>query len=76
MSQSVEFYEARAEESARNAAAAKLDNVRERALRSEKVFRGLAEQARRVAHERAKAEKVRQARREEEAAEAAGKASE
>lgn len=54
--QSYEFCTARADEAADAAAEALLDNVRERALRSEKTWRGLAEHARGVAEER---EKVR-----------------
>ena len=65
MSQTYEFYLARAEESAAEAQAAMLDNVRDRALRSEKTWRGLAEQARAVARERAKVEREKAAKREE-----------
>ncbi|WP_370178455.1 hypothetical protein [Alteriqipengyuania sp.] len=54
MAQSYEFYCARAEEAAAAAKAAKLDKVRERELRAEKTWRGLAEHARGVAEERAK----------------------
>lgn len=54
MHQSYEFYTARAKESAAAAKAAKLDNVRERELRAEKTWRGLAEQARSVAEQRDK----------------------
>ncbi|MFM5918383.1 MAG: hypothetical protein ACKOOL_12745 [Novosphingobium sp.] len=67
MSQTFEFYEARANESAAEAAVAVLDNVRERALRSEKTWRGLAEGALRAISEREKAEAIRVARREAEA---------
>ena len=49
MSQTYEFYDARANESAAEAKAAALDNVRERALRSEATWRALADQARAVA---------------------------
>jgi hypothetical protein len=45
--------------------------VRERALRSEKTWRGLAAQAKRVLAERAKAEIARDERRAEEAEQAA-----
>ena len=65
----------RAEESAAEAEAAKLANVRERALRSEKTWRGLAEQARKVEHDRAKAERERAERREAERMEQAETAS-
>ena len=71
MSQTFEFYDARAKEAAAEAAAAKLDNVRERALRSEASWRGLANQARKVADDRVKAEQERTARREAEAMEQA-----
>ena len=59
MSQSFEFYTERAEQSAAEASVADLANVRERALRSEKTWRGLAAQANRVLVERAKAELAR-----------------
>lgn len=67
MSQTFEFYHARAEESATEAQAAQLDNVRDRALRSEATWRGLAEQARKVAEDRVKAEHERAAKRAAEA---------
>lgn len=57
MSQTYEFYSARAEEAAADAKAAELANVRDRALRSEKTWRGLAEQARSVAEQRRKLER-------------------
>lgn len=72
MSQGFEFYDARANEAAHAAAAAELDNVRERNLRSEKTWRALADQAKKVQHDRAKADAERQARREAERAEANG----
>ncbi|NNC53608.1 MAG: hypothetical protein HKO08_11280 [Erythrobacter sp.] len=56
MSQSYEFYRARADEAAADAKTATLANVRERALRSEATWRGLAEQARAVAEQRQKIE--------------------
>ena len=56
MSQTYEFYSARADEAAADAKAAKLANVRERALRSEATWRGLAEQARSVVETRRKIE--------------------
>lgn len=71
MSQGFTFYDARANESAQAAEIATLDNVRDRNLRSEKTWRALAEQARKVEEDRAKAEVERQSRREAEAAEAA-----
>jgi hypothetical protein len=66
MSQTYQFYSQRAEEAAADAAVATLDNVRERALRSEKTWRGLAEQARKVELDRVKAEAIRAKRREAE----------
>ena len=63
MTQTFDFYDARAKEAAAEADAAALDNVRERALRSEKTWRGLAEQARKVMVDRQKAEATREARR-------------
>lgn len=67
MSQTFEFYDARANEAAAEARVAVLENVRERALRSEKTWRGLAEQARKVVIDRDKAEATRAARRAAEA---------
>ena len=67
MSQTFEFYDARAKESAAEAEGAMLDNVRERALRSAKTWQALADQARRVLVDREKAEVARLARREAEA---------
>ena len=66
MSQTFEFYDARAREAAGEAEKASLMNVKERHLRAEKTWRGLAEQARRVMLDRAKAESQRAARREAE----------
>lgn len=63
MSQTYEFYSARAKESAAEAKAATLDNVRDRALRSEKTWRGLADQARAVAKQREKIERDKAAQR-------------
>ncbi|MBH1945281.1 hypothetical protein I5L01_13715 [Erythrobacter sp. YJ-T3-07] len=54
MSQSYEFYCARADQAAAAADKAELANVRDRELRAEKTWRGLAEHARAVAEERAK----------------------
>ena len=70
MSQTFEFYDARARESAAEARAAVLDNVRERALRSEATWRALADQARHVAEERVKVEHEKAARRAEQVVEA------
>lgn len=70
MSQTHEFYTARAEEAEAEAEAAKLDNVRERALRAARTWRGLASQARQVASNRQREEERRAAERvEREAAE-------
>ncbi|ALE15929.1 hypothetical protein AMC99_00619 [Altererythrobacter epoxidivorans] len=55
MYQSFEFYEARAKEAALEAEAATLENVRQRSLRAEKSWTGLAELALRLELERAKA---------------------
>ena len=49
-----EFYSTRAAESAAEAKAATLDNVRDRALRSEATWQALADQARAVAEQRRK----------------------
>ncbi|MEO0463279.1 MAG: hypothetical protein AAF127_09120 [Pseudomonadota bacterium] len=67
MAQSYEFYIERAEAAAAAAAKAELDNVRDRELRAEATWRGLAKQAREVAVERQKADAERVARREAEA---------
>lgn len=63
MAQTYEFYSERADEAAALAAKATLENVRERELRSEKTWRGLADHARRTVEEREKAERVRADRR-------------
>ena len=63
MAQTYEFYCERADEAAALAALATLENVRERELRSEKTWRGLAEQARKTTEERIKADAVRAERR-------------
>ena len=62
MSQTYEFYADRAREAADEAAAATLDNVRERNLRAEKTWSMLAEQARKVKSDRVKAEETKAAR--------------
>ncbi|MGI8944189.1 MAG: hypothetical protein ACR2FJ_08190 [Qipengyuania sp.] len=67
MSQTYDFYYARAQESAAEAKAATLANVRERALRSEATWRGLANQARAVAKQREKIEREKAEQRELEA---------
>ncbi len=66
MNQSFEFYDVRAQEAAREAREATLENVRERNLRAEKTWRGLADQALRVKADREKAERARIARKEAE----------
>ena len=68
MSESFEFCQQRANDAAAEAKASDLENVRERALRAEKTWRGLAAQAKRVLVERKKAEIVRTERRAAEAA--------
>ena len=70
MSQTFDFYDARARESAAEADAATLENVRERALRSEKTWRSLADKAQKTEQDRAKAEIERAERREREREEA------
>lgn len=52
MSQNYEFYNARAEEAAAEAAKATLENVRERALRSETAWRDMADRALQMEQER------------------------
>lgn len=64
MSQTYEFYAERAKEAADEAAAATLDNVRERHERAEKTWLGLATQAHRVKADRIKAEATKAAQRE------------
>ena len=63
MSQTFEFYDARAREAAAEAKAATLDNVRERNLRAEKTWRALADQAGKVSRDRQQAELDRAERR-------------
>ena len=53
MSQTSEFYEARAREAEEHASRATLENVRERNLVAAKTWQGLADQARRVMQNRA-----------------------
>ncbi|WP_325100116.1 hypothetical protein [Aurantiacibacter sediminis] len=57
----------RADKAAAAAAAATLDNVRDRELRAEKTWRGLAEKARSVAEQREKVEREKREQREAEA---------
>ena len=68
MTQTFEFYNARAEEAAADAKAATLENVRDRNLRAEKTWRGLANQARRVLLDRQKTEAAKARRLAEDAA--------
>ena len=56
MADSYEFYCERADAAAAEAERATLDNVREREIRAEKTWRGLAEQARRVKLDREKSQ--------------------
>ncbi len=67
MAATYEFYHERAEAAAAAAARATLVNVRERELRAEATWRGLAEQARKSMVEREKADAARMAKREAEA---------
>jgi len=67
MSATFEFYDARATEAAAAAKEATLENVRQRNLRAERTWRGLADQSRKAALDRAKQENERAARREAEA---------
>lgn len=71
LSQTFEFYDARANEAAAEAASATLDNVRERNLRAEKTWRALADQAQKVLADRSKADAARAERKAAEAASAA-----
>ena len=73
MSQTSDFYDTRADEAEAAAGHAELDNVRDRELRSAAVFRKLADQARKVVIDRAKAEVVRDERRAAEAEKAASR---
>lgn len=57
-----EFYLARAEEASKEAAAATLDNVRDRARRSEAAWRSMAARMQRIEEQREVAEQVRQDR--------------
>ncbi len=67
MSQSFEFYDARAKAAALEAQDATLENVRERNLRAEKTWRALADQALKTKTDREEADRERIARREAEA---------
>ncbi len=69
MAQTFEFYRDRADAAAAAAEQATLDNVRERELRAERTWRGLAEQARKVAEDREKAAREKAEQRAAEAEE-------
>ena len=60
MSSTSDFYLARADECAREAAGASLDNVRERNLRSEAAWRAMANQLLRAERMRAEREAEKQ----------------
>jgi hypothetical protein len=59
MSQTFEFFDARAREAAVDAQEATLDRVRERALRSEAAWRQMAARAQMIEDDRAKAAEAR-----------------
>ena len=63
MSISYEFATERAQEAARDAEAAQLDNVRDRALRSEAAWRDMADRARKSEESRATREAAAEATR-------------
>lgn len=63
MSISYEFATERAAEAARDAEVAELDNVRDRALRSEAAWRDMADRARKTEESRAKREAAADAAR-------------
>ena len=65
MSQNYEFYNTRAKEAAAEAEAATLDNVRERALRSETAWREMADRAKQMEQEREVARVEREKRQAE-----------
>jgi len=67
MNHSYYFYIARARDAATAARAAKLDNVRDRELRAEKTWLGLAEQARKVVIQREKTAREKESQRRAEA---------
>ena len=70
MSQNFEFYNTRANEAAAEAKAATLENVRERALRSEMAWREMADRALQMEKEREVA-RIEREKRQAEAAELA-----
>ena len=63
MTPSFSVCDARAREAADEAVRATLDQVRDRALRSEKTWRALADRARRLDIDRVEAERIRAERR-------------
>lgn len=63
MSKDYDFYDTRAREAAKEAGAATLDNVRERALRSEAAWRDMADRALQVERDRQVANQERAERR-------------
>ena len=65
MAESYEFCCERADAAAAAAKSATLDNVREREIRAEKTWRGLAEQARRVKLDREKSQREKDERRDQ-----------
>ena len=65
MAESYEFYCERADAAAAAAESATLDNVREREIRAEKTWRGLAEQARKVKLDREKSQREKDERRDQ-----------
>jgi hypothetical protein len=65
LSQNYEFYNTRAKEAAAEAEAATLDNVRERALRSETAWREMADRAKQMEQEREVARVEREKRQAE-----------
>ena len=66
MSHTFEFYDERAKEATKEAKHAKLANVRERAQRAAKTWRGLAQQAKEVAQNRKRNEELKKARQQAE----------
>ena len=67
MSQTFEFYDARAKAAAVEAGESELVQVRQRALRAEAAWRGMADRALKVAEDREKADRERAERRASEA---------
>lgn len=67
MADTYKFYVERADAAAAAASAAILDNVRDRELRAEKTWRGLADRAQSVALQREAAEKAKAAQKEQDA---------